>query len=270
LGGDSPVAIRVDGCDAEGWLNVGVVVAAGLHQVDSPVVDRDGNLFLTYSGGRGQQAPVSIFRVGVSGTRETFSSSIVNPTSMACDQDGALFVSSRFEGTVYKLAPDGQAERFATDLGVACGLAFAPDGTLFVGDRSGTIFAVDRAGRSTVFATLPASVAAFHLALGADALFVTAPTLAPEDAVYRISLDGRVEVFSRGFGRPQGLTVSADGVLYVVDALAGSSGLYEVTGGSEPPRLVVAASGLIGVAFDRAGALLLCTGDTAFRLARAA
>ena len=43
--------------------------------------------------------------------------------------------------------PDGAAEPFATDLGVACGLAFAPDGTLFVGDRSGTIFRVDRDGQ---------------------------------------------------------------------------------------------------------------------------
>ena len=58
--------------------------------------------------------------------------------------DGRIYVSSRFEGTVYRVATDGTAEQFATDLGVACGLAFAADGTLFVGDRSGTIFRVDR------------------------------------------------------------------------------------------------------------------------------
>jgi len=33
------------------------------------------------------------------GTRETFSSGIVNPTSMAIDSDDRLYVSSRFEGT---------------------------------------------------------------------------------------------------------------------------------------------------------------------------
>ena len=53
-------------------------------------------------------------------------------------------MSSRFEGTVYRLLEDGSIQTFATDLGVACGLAFASDGTLFVGDRSGTIFRVDR------------------------------------------------------------------------------------------------------------------------------
>jgi sugar lactone lactonase YvrE len=94
------------------------------------------------------------------------------------DPDDRLYVSSRFEGTVYRLAADGSVESFATDLGVACGLAFAPDGTLYVGDRSGTIFRVDRAGRAETFAALPPSVAAFHLALGPDgALYVTGPTL---------------------------------------------------------------------------------------------
>src|SRR5436309_1967252 len=81
--------------------------AAGLHQVDNPIFDRDGNLYVTYSGTRGQQVPVSIFRVRPNGTRETFSSGIVNPTSMAIDSHGTIFVSSRFEGTVYRLEPDG-------------------------------------------------------------------------------------------------------------------------------------------------------------------
>ena len=66
------------------------------------------------------------------------------------------------------------------------------DGTLFVGDRSGTIFRVDRAGQATTHASLPSSVAAFHLAFGPDeALYVTAPTLSPYDSVFRIDRDGR-------------------------------------------------------------------------------
>src|SRR5260221_11468358 len=98
---------------------------------------------------------------------------------MAMDAEGRLYVSSRFEGVVYRLADDGSAEPFATDLGIACGLAFAPDGPLFVGDRSGTIFSVDRSGKATVFASLPSSVAAFHLALGPDAPNVVGPSVRP-------------------------------------------------------------------------------------------
>lgn len=261
------VPVRVDGSASEAVLEIVTPAATGLHQVDSPVVDRHGNLFVTYSGARGQQVPASIFRVGLNGTRETYSSAIVNPTSMALDRDGRLFVSSRFEGTVYRVSDDGTAERFATDLGIACGLAFAPDGTLFVGDRSGTIFAVDRLGRATPFATLPSSVAAFHLALGPDSLYVAGPTLSPSDTVYRVGFDGKVAVHSRAFGRPQGLAVGADGTLFVVEALAGASGLYCVPA-DRPPTLVLAGSGLVGVAFDQSGGLVVSSNDTVYRLPR--
>jgi sugar lactone lactonase YvrE len=248
------------------FIDLASPLATGLHQVDNPAFDADGNLYVTYSGMRGQQVPVSIFRVRPNGTRETFSSGIVNPTSMAIDRDGRLFVSSRFEGTVYRVAPDGSTETFATDLGVACGLAFAADGTLFVGDRSGTIFRVDRDGRATTFASLPASVAAFHLAIGPDrALYVTGPTLSSYDSLYRVDPDGAVTIRYAGFGRPQGLAFDATGALFVVEALAGSSGLYRVPRQGDP-ELVLAASGLVGVAFDARGAMVVCSNETAYRL----
>lgn len=263
---ETPATVSVAGAANTLSLNVGPVVATGLHQVDSPAIDRDGNLFVTYSGTRGQQVPVSIFRVAPGGTRDTYSSTIVNPTSMAFDGDGRLFVSSRFEGTVYQVFDDGRAEAFATDLGVACGLAFTVDGTLLVGDRSGTIFAVDRAGASSTFAALPASIAAFHLAVGDDDLFVAGPTLAPTDAVYRVSLQsGQVSELTRAFGRPQGLAVNAAGDLYVVDALAGASGLFRVDRQTGERSLAVAGPGLIGVAFDRRGGMVVCSNDTAYR-----
>jgi sugar lactone lactonase YvrE len=259
------VPLHVGSEAGETFLNLAVPLARGLHQVDSPAIDRAGNLYLTYSGTRGQQVPISIFRVAPNGTRETFSSAVVNPTSMAFDAEGRLYVSSRFEGTVYRLAEDGSAEPFVTDLGVACGLAFGPDGSLFVGDRSGTIFVVDRSGKPQTFATLPSSVAAFHLALGPECLFVTAPTLSPYDFVYRVSFGGGVAVYSRAFGRPQGLAFGPDGSLYVVEALAGASGLYKL---SEPdnPELVVAGAGLIGLAFEPGGGVVVCSSDTAYRL----
>lgn len=259
--------LRIDGVAAEGALiEVAVPFATGLHQVDNPVFDRDGNLYVTYSGTRGQQVPVSIFRVRANGTRETFSSGIVNPTSMTIDAEGRLYVSSRFEGTVYRVSPDGSTEPFATDLGVACGLAFGPDGVLYVGDRAGSVFRVSPDGRAEAFASLPASVAAFHLAVDRDgALFVTGPTLSSYDSVYRVDADGNVTVRYSGFGRPQGLAFDAAGTLHVVEALAGASGLYRLPVNS-PPELVLAGPGLVGVAFDPRGGLVVCSNDTAYRL----
>jgi sugar lactone lactonase YvrE len=259
--------VRIAGvAGATAYIDVAAPFAAGLHQVDSPVFDRAGNLYVTFSGTRGQQVPVSIFRVTPNGTRETFSSGIVNPTSMAIDPDDRLYVSSRFEGTVYRVAADGSVESYATDLGVACGLAFAPDGTLYVGDRSGTIFRVDRAGRAETFATLPASVAAFHLALAPDgALYVTGPTLSSYDPLYRVEPDGTVSTRYAAFGRPQGLAFDPAGTLFVVEALAGSSGLYRVPPTGDP-ELVLAGSGLVGVAFDGRGVVVVVSNETAYRL----
>ena len=246
-------------------VDIGSKWATGLHQVDSPVFDHAGNLFVTYSGSRGQETPVSVFRVTPGGAREAFASGIVNATSMAMGPDGHLYVSSRFEGAVYRLKADAAAEQVASDLGVACGIAFGEDGTMFVGDRSGTIFAV-RNGRPAPFATIPPSVAAFHLVVSREQeLFVTAPTLNAYDPVYRIDRAGEVSTLPYPLGRPQGLALDPDGILHVVDALAGASGVYRFVRLDQAPDLVVTGTTLVGVAFSRTGETAVASNATAYR-----
>ena len=256
-------AIRLGG-ETLAHVSIGAAWATGLHQVDNPVFDRDGNLYVTYSGSRGQEAPVSIFRVTRGGTREPFASGIVNATSMALGPDGRLYVSSRFEGAVYRIAADGTPEQVAADLGVACGIAFDDEGWMYVGDRSGTIFRV-RDGRASAFVSLPPSVAAFHLAMGPGGdLHVTAPTLGTYDPIFRIDRHGRITTIASSLGRPQGIAFGPGGVLHVIDALAGSSGLHVLRAdGSFDP--VVAGSTLIGVAFGPAGELVVASNETAYR-----
>jgi sugar lactone lactonase YvrE len=266
-GGHTPV--RVEEITGEtAYVEIGAPVATGLHQVDSPAIDGSGNVYVTFSGSRGQQGPVAIFIVRPDGSREPFVSDLANPTSLAFGPDGALYVSSRFEGSVHRVDRDGTVSLFATDLGVACGIAFSPDGALFVGDRSGSILRV-RDRQATVFASIPPSVAAFHLAFGPDGwLYVTAPTLSARDCIYRISPNGVVDVFHDGFGRPQGLAFDRRGDLYVVDALAGTSGVYRLR--MDRPaeaEQIVSGGSLIGLAFDPRGGFVLASSDTVFRFA---
>lgn len=263
-GGRTP--IRIDDLPGETpYVSIGATWATGLHQVDNPVFDRDGNLYVTYSGPRGQEAPVSVFRVTRQGTREPFASGIVNATSMTIGPDGHLYVSSRFEGAIYRVGADGAHEIIATDLGVACGIAFDDDGAMYVGDRSGTIFRV-RDAKATTFATLPPSVAAFHLALSPSGdLYVAAPTLGSYDHVYRISRRGEVAALPALFGRPQGLAFDHDGVLHVVDAVAGATGLFRLAADTAAPVLVVAGGAMVGVAFGPSGELVVASNETAYR-----
>jgi len=241
----------------------------GVHQVDSPTFGSDRRLYCTMSGGRDSKAAVPLFRIQPDGVREPIAVDIPNPTSLAVGPDGMLYVSSRFDGTVHRLMDDDRAELFATGLGTAFGLAFGADGYLYVGDRAGSILRVSPDRQVDTFASIPSSVAAFHLAMGPDnCLYVTAPTLATHDAIYRITPDRLVDVVYNGLGRPQGLAFDAEGMLYVVDALAGASGLYRIDVASATPQaeLVLGAASLIGVCFDPDGGLLVASADTVWRL----
>jgi len=262
-GGETPVKVAwLPGATLYAW--VGTLLATGLHQVDNPVFGPDGCLYVTYSGTRGQEAAVSIFRVTSDGAREPFVHGLVNPTSMAIGPDGLLYVSSRFEGRVYRVFDDGRYEVAASDLGIACGLAFDAAGSLYVGDRAGSIFRIQRDGRTETFASIPSSVAAFHLAMSPTGmLYVSAPTLSSYDSVRRIDPDGRVETLALPFGRPQGLAFDRHGVLHVVEALAGSSGVYAIRADRER-ELVAAGAGLVGVAFRADGAMAIASNDSVF------
>ena len=91
---------------------------------------------------RGQEAPVSIFRVTREGTREPFVSGIVNATSMAFGPDGRSTCRAASRAPSTGSTTTASHEQVASDLGVACGIAFDQEAAMYVGDRSGTIFRV--------------------------------------------------------------------------------------------------------------------------------
>ena len=134
------------------------------------------------------------------------------PTGLAFSMTGDLFVSSRFEGSIYTVDPAGNVQLYLEGMGIATGIAFDRGGNLYVGDRSGSIFKISPEKEIFVFATLEPSIAAYHLAFGLDDyLYVTGPTTSSFDSIYRISPSGQVERFFTGLGRPQGLAVDIEG-----------------------------------------------------------
>lgn len=248
-------------------LKVATQIATGVHMVANPAVDRQGNIYLTLSGSRGQETPVSVFRVEGNGEMRPFVSGIMNASGLATDPEGNIYVSSRQEGTVYRVSPAGATSVYAEGMGIATGLAFDTDRNLYVGDRSGTIFKIAPDRQIFVFATLEPSVAAYHLAFGIDgALYVSGPTTSSFDNIYAIDRDGATTVFYRGLGRPQGLAVDIAGSVYVAASLGGRRGVARITQTGEA-QLVVAGSGIVGFTFLPGGNALVATNTAVYHVA---
>jgi sugar lactone lactonase YvrE len=237
-------------------MALGTQVADNLHPVASPAVDAEGNVYVTFSGQRGQKVPVSLYKVT--------SSNIVKP--FITDDNGYLFVSCRNDGTVHRVSPDGRAMQWIEGMGIATGLAFDKGGSLYVGDRSGTIFKIAPDREIFVFATIEPSLSAYHLAFSpAGELFVTGPTTSSFDSVYRINPAGEVSTFFRGLGRPQGLAFDRVGNLYVAASIGGNRGIVRITPQAEA-ELVASGSGIVGLALLPSHRAMITTNNALYSL----
>jgi sugar lactone lactonase YvrE len=260
-----PVVVSTNGVGTSGHVSnphaikVAALVADNLHPVTNPALDRDGNLYVTFSGSRGQKVPVSIFKIDTNYNVKPFLSEMMNATSIAFDREGQMYVSSRHDEAVYKVAPNGTVSTYAEGMGVATGIAFDAAENLYVGDRSGTIFKIARDRQIFVFATLEPSVSAYHIAFGPHGdMFVTGPSTSSYDCVYKVDPHGTVSVFYRGLGHPQGLALDVEGNVYVAASLAGKRGIVKITPQGEA-ILAVSGHGLVGLAFAPGKSAILAT-----------
>lgn len=247
---------------------IGRELAEDMHIVANPAIDPDdGSIYTTRSGTRGQRIPVTLYRINTEGEMTGVTGEITNPTGIAFDTLGQMYVTSRLDGTVYRVTPFHEVIAFARNLGVATGIAFDGAGRMYVGDRTGTIHRVNGRGEADVFALLEPSVAAYHLAFGPDDnLYVAGPTVSSHESVHRIDRDGRVSVFFKGLGRPNGLAFDAEGNLYVAASYRGRRGIVRISADGEEARLAVAGMNVVGLAFNAAGDMIVATGDAVFTL----
>ncbi len=229
-------------------LAVGQLVADNLHPVANPAVDSEGNIYVTFSGQRGQKVAVPLYKISPDFTVKPLAAQLINPTGLALDRSGELFVSCRNDGTIHRVAPDGRAQKWVEGMGIATGIAFDRDANLYVGDRSGTIFKISPEREILVFATLEPSISAYHLAFDPEGdLYVSGPTTSSYDRIYRINHAGQVSVFYRGLGRPQGMAFDRAGNLYIAASLGGRRGVVRVTQEGEA-SLVLSGAGVVGLA----------------------
>ena len=197
--------------------------------------------------------------------------SVANPTGLAFDQAGNLFVASDAVGgySILKFAPDGSSTVFATNgLDAPHALAFDGDGNLYVANaQNDTIVKYTPDGASSVFAD--ASQGLRHpvdlLFDSAGTLFVTniqgGPTMS--GSVEKFTPDGVGTVFAEGvFDGAYGLAIDASGNVYVSN-LRGNNVQWFAPDGTS---LGVFASGPLrephGMFFDSTGNLYVANNNT--------
>ena len=261
------VRVKLGGVESAPFpLALGAQVADNLHPVGNPAVDGSGNIYVTFSGPRGQRVPVSLYKVTPNFAIKPFITELLNPTGLAVDHDGYLFVSCRHDGTIYRVSPDGKSMQWIEGMGIATGIAFDKDRNLYVGDRSGTIFKIGANREIFVFATIEPSVAAYHLAFSPEGdLYVTGPTTSSFDRVFRITPHGEVTVFFRGLGRPQGIAFDRQGNLYVAASLGGQRGVVRITP-QRQAEIALSGGNIVGLALLASHRALITTNNALFSL----
>ena len=178
-----------------------------------------------------------------------------------------MFVTSRMDGTVYRVTPFNEAVPFARNLGVATGLAFDREGRMYVGDRTGTIHRVNGIGEADVWAQLEPSVAAYHLAFGPDdALYVTGPTVSSYEAVTRIDEDGRASVFFVAWAARRGSPSTARAISTSPPPTARGAASSASRRTAREAEMAVAGMNVVGLAFSAAGDMVVATNEAVYSL----
>lgn len=249
-------------------VTVGQQIAEEMHIVANPAIDpTDDAIILTRSGSRGQHLPATLFRLEPDGYMDEMPEPVLNPTGIAFDSRGQMFVTNRAQGEVYAVGRDGTATVHCTGLGIATGLAFDAEDRMYVGDRTGTIYRVKDFGVPETYAVLEPSVAAYHLAFGPDGrLYVTAPGLASHDGIYAIDKKGDVTTYIRGFGRPQGLAFGENGDLYLVACYQGRHGIVRIGGDGQSVEHFLAGPNIVGLCFTRDGQMIVATSERVYTI----
>jgi sugar lactone lactonase YvrE len=220
-----------------------------LHPVTNPVITPDGSIITTISGGRGQHISQPLVRVTKRGEKTPYNCEIMNPTGLAFSRDGQLYISSRNDGTVLRYTDYEQLDVVAEDLGIPCGIVFDSKGFLYVGDRTGKIHRIDPSGRKEDFASLEPSVSAYHMAMDSeDRLYVTGPTFAVRDCLYRFSREGKVESLISGLARPQGIALLPNGDLLISAGYQGKKGIFRYSPADGSIKHYITAPILVGLA----------------------
>src|SRR5215203_2604059 len=145
-----------------------------------------------------------------------------SPEGPAFDRDGNLFFVNWLTHSIIKLTPEGTASEFYNTGGIPAGLAFHPNGSLYVADEGEDIHGILRILPSGEATILVNSYEGKRLKGANDLVFDKDGVLYfsdpwstsaanPTGGFYRLFPDGRLEQIDTGLAFPNGVALTADG-----------------------------------------------------------
>lgn len=165
-----------------------------------PAAPADVVYATTFTGG-------NVYRIAADGSVTPFASGFADPTGLALDAAGDVFVADGVNGTVSKVTPAGAVSTFAS-VPDAYGLAFDNAGNLYV-SGAGTIHKVTPGGAVSTFVSGLGGSGSIAFDSSGN-LFVVSNS---GNTIRRIAPDGMVSPFASLVG-PIGLTIDSSGNLY--------------------------------------------------------
>jgi gluconolactonase len=145
-----------------------------------------------------------------------------SPEGPAFDRVGNLFFVNWLSSSIVRMTPDGSATEFFNTGGIPAGLAFHPDGSLYVADEGDDIHGVLRIAPDGDASILVNTYQGKPLNGANDLVFDQNGVLYfsdpwgtsadnPTGGFYRLFPDGTLEQLDSGLAFPNGLALTADG-----------------------------------------------------------
>jgi gluconolactonase len=212
------------------------------------------------------------------GEVEPLISGFPTPEGPAFDRDGILCFVDWEASSIIALTPEGVAGELFNTKGIPAGLAFHPDGSLWVADEGENIHGLLRIGRNGESAIVVNEYQGQPLNGANDLVFDSEGVVYFSDpwrssadnrigAIYRYFPDGRLEQIDSGLAFPNGVALSADGsYVYLAETYRNRILRYPINGdGTVGPREKFADTdeppGPDGMAFDVNGDLYVAHWD---------
>lgn len=205
---------------------------------------------------------------------EVFVSGLNSPEGPAFDRDGNLFFVNWLTSSIMRATPERDVTEYFNTGGIPAGLAFHPDGSLYVADEGDQIHGVMRItpdGESAIlvnaFNGRPLNGANDLVFDSKGVLYFSDPWQTslenPVGGFYRLFSDGTLEQLDTGLAFPNGVALAADGTSVFLAETQRNRILRYALGpdGRVGPRTHWAEtnlpSGPDGMAFDSKGRLFV-------------